>query len=103
MQNLVRPLVKKIPDEFITCRALGHAWKYFRVNNSKRRNKRHSTYDVELRCTRCPTERTVFLDKYGKLRGSVYWYPKGYLIEGLGRLTAEDNAYIRLRLYGIAV
>lgn len=94
----VRQLVQEIPSEFLECRSLGHAWKYFRVDSAKGNGRRYKQRTI---CMRCDTERWQFLSAAGKIKGGAYFYPKHYLIEGIGFLTQEERAWIRLRAAGL--
>lgn len=95
----IRKLVTEIPQEYTACRALGHAWKYYDVTEKKRDPVKR--YRQELACIRCETHKAQFLDRGGRLRGTAYFYPKHYLIEGIGQLTADERAYIRLRAMNV--
>lgn len=91
-----RSLINSIDTEYLPCRAMQqHAWKYHRVESHDRR-----TWAQSFVCMRCSVIRTIYVHKdTGRLvKKAHYDYPAGYKVEGLGRLSAEDNGLLRLRL-----
>lgn len=78
--------------EHLLCRDHGHVWKPFNVETLPRR----AGYIQTLRCGRCTMERARYVDRDGYLSGNRYTRPDGYVIAGLGNLTPDDKAAIRL-------
>lgn len=97
----VRLEVQQIPERYLNCRAFGHPWKPYDVE--QRPNDPNKRYVQELLCTRCDTLRAIFMDEDARIKGNAYFYPEGYVLEGIGRLTADENAYIRLRTMGVVL
>ncbi len=88
-----RKNVADVPDEFLDCRDLGHAWARPRVVEDKK--FRHYTRLVV--CSRCATERIQVISLAGMLVATSYRYATGYLLNGAGGLTVDDRAKMRLR------
>lgn len=80
------------PD-FIECRDLQHAWRYFNVIH----RKEEKLYDEVLRCLRCDTLKHRFISYDGEyVKSPRYEYPEGYVVKGQGRASADDRAKIRI-------
>lgn len=84
--------VEDIPDEFLLCRDLGHAWAPYDVRVSRKAQEIHRI----LQCRTCPTQRTQILSLDGEIRRSKYDYPEGYVLSGVGHLTVADRAHVRV-------
>ncbi|GAA4907974.1 hypothetical protein [Streptomonospora salina] len=76
----------------LECRDVGHIWKDWTVARL-----RHG-FEQTMRCSQCGTERVRFIDPEGYIDSSHYRYPDGYLVHGLGRLTVDHRAALRLEL-----
>lgn len=88
----VADLLTELPDSFLECRELGHAWRPLRALHSRR----HRTFDVSRRCSRCGTERTVVMSERGEVYSSSYLYPKHYSLKGVA-YTTEVRDLVRLQ------
>lgn len=84
--------VDDIPDEYLLCRDLGHAWAPSDVKISRKFGEIHRI----LQCRSCPTQRTQVLSLDGGLKKNKYDYPEHYTLHGIGRLTVDDRAHIRV-------
>lgn len=82
--------INNLSVEAIVCRDLHHAWKPHTVTRVK------GGYERELLCRTCQTVKVQKLDAQGYIEWSNYRYPDGYVREGLGRITAAENALLRL-------
>lgn len=82
--------VKKYPDLMLACRDLGHHWRPVTAKREKDGIAR------VMECTTCGAERYQTLDRQGYIVSSSYRYQAGYTIPGIGRLTAEHRATMRL-------
>lgn len=77
----------------LVCRDISHAWRAYDVRIVKRQNRIERT----LECANCGCLRHQQLTMTGYLiPGSRYEYPDGYLLHGVGRMTADTKAEIRL-------
>ena len=75
------------------CRDFGHAWAAY----TARWDKEVKAFHRVLRCARCETERSQWVSQTGSLGSNSYYYPDGYSApKGVGRLTADERAEIRL-------
>ncbi len=86
------PSIDDIPDDYLLCRDLGHAWAPHDVKVSRKAGEIHRV----LKCRNCPTERTQILSTSGFIVRSRYEYPEGYVLPGIGRLSSDDRAHIRV-------
>jgi hypothetical protein len=84
--------VDDIPTEYLICRDLGHAWAPHDVKISRKYGEIHRI----LKCRQCPTTRTQVLSIDGGLKKNRYEYPEHYTLRGVGRLTIDDRATIRV-------
>lgn len=84
--------VDDIPSEYLICRDLGHAWAPHDVKISRKYGEIHRV----LKCRQCPTQRTQVLSIDGGLKRNKYDYPEHYTLRGVGRLTVDDRAHIRV-------
>lgn len=84
--------IDDIPDEFLLCRDLGHAWAPFDVKISRKYGEIHRV----LQCRSCPTQRTQILSMDGSIMRSKYEYPENYVLTGVGRLSSADRAHVRV-------
>lgn len=87
-----RPTVFDIPEWTLECRALGHAWKYFRVTSK-------GSYHVQVvLCSRCDATRLQTISRRtGIIKQTRIKYNKGYVVVGLGYLSKEERGKLRLR------
>lgn len=77
----------------LMCRDVGHVWDHWKVFRAV------DGYEQTMQCKRCTTERTRFLDRQGYLvGGSRYVYPAGYLLSGLGFMSQDHRAELRMEL-----
>ena len=80
----------------LMCRDLGHAWD----PHDAWYDSENQQYRRVLMCRRCETKRSQWVSRLGVLSRNSYTYPKGYQAPGgVGRLTAEDRAAIRLTAF----
>lgn len=90
-RKALRDFLARQPAEFIECRRFGHAW------TSETVAKRNRLFEVTIRCLRCRSTATEFLDSRGYRDGKrQIHYVEGYLAKGLGRVNAEVRAVVRL-------
>lgn len=87
--------VNAIPEQFLWCRDVLHAWAPHDAKIVKRPGKRAREIHRILQCRDCGTLKTQRLSQDGMILGHSYSYPKGYLNQGQGRLTVADRAKIR--------
>lgn len=88
----VRKAVNNILPEHLECRDLQHSWRPYTV---KRRGR---VYIQTLQCSRCITQKTRKITDKGRVVGTpVYHYPPGYVVHGLGHMTAEERGEVRMR------
>lgn len=93
--------IDDIPEEFLLCRDLGHAW---RPHDVKIVGKgRHGEIHRILQCRSCPTQRVQVLDMGGYRLRQKYVYPEDqnpdaapYKLRGIGHLSIEDRAAVRV-------
>jgi hypothetical protein len=90
-ESRVSAFVQNMPDAHIECRDFGHSWKPQTATWLD-----DGTIERVLACSRCTTRRYQALDRKGYILSSHYAYPEHYLIEGVGRLTADDRAMVRI-------
>lgn len=86
----VKAEAKKMADEYLSCRDVGHTWRQFRVVRVR------GGYNRDLFCPTCKTNRHEFISRTGERLSSGYTYPKGYQLKGLGRVIGEGRNIIRL-------
>jgi hypothetical protein len=83
--------LRKLPDEFLACRDLRHAWEplgYFRERGSGRTG---GPIIRKLRCLRCGTlRRDVLSNSFTEKTTHYYGHPEGYRLEGAGRTAMND-------------
>lgn len=84
--------IDDIPTEYLICRDLGHAWAPHDVKISRKYGEIHRV----LQCRQCPTQRTQVLGIDGGLKKNRYEYPEHYTLRGVGRLSIDDRAHIRV-------
>jgi len=89
--DLLSTALDAYPDTFIACRDTGHQWQ---PSTAVRRPDKN--IERILVCSRCEGRRTQLLDPRGYLLGSSYTYAKHYLMTGVGRLTTDSRARLRL-------
>jgi hypothetical protein len=88
----IKDVIRKMPEEFLMCRSLGHQWNPYTVY------KRGAEYESVLQCGRCHGQRHIFIGiNTGKIaKGGYYTYEPGYLVSGWGHMSADERAAIRL-------
>lgn len=85
--------IADISDTFLACRDFGHAWRPHDVRIDKKYAEIHRVFA----CLHgCGTERTQVLSQQGYIVRNFYAYAEGYVLNGVGRLSAEDRAEIRM-------
>jgi len=84
--------VEAMPEANLHCRDYGHAWRPFNA----RYLPDERSYEQVLRCTRCRAQRFRVLDSRGQVVSSRYAYKRGYLVQGMGRLSTSERGLIRL-------
>jgi hypothetical protein len=101
MPTTTRPMKKKqdefadrvsgYPEEYLGCRDFGHSWRPVTAEQGK-----GGVIKRTLGCALCGGQRTQTLDKFGYVLTNSYGYSAGYLMPGVGRLTAGQRAALRL-------
>lgn len=84
--------INDIADGWLACRDLGHAFAPHDVKVSRKLGQIHRI----LLCRNCGTLRTQILTLDGYRVRSKYEYPDGYLLHGVGHLSVDDRAAIRV-------
>lgn len=87
-----KAILDKVPVKYLACRDLGHWWFWYDVTYKGRR-----VFQL-LQCQKCKSIKVKKLAKDFKLKGSHINYVKDFKVEGMGRLNAEERAYLRRRL-----
>ena len=90
-ESLLDTALGAYPDEYLSCRDTGHSWKPATAVRRPDKN-----IERVLACVRCEARRTQLLDPRGYVLGSSYVYNKGYQFTGVGRLTTDGRARLRL-------
>jgi hypothetical protein len=90
-QRRIADAVESMPDTHIECRDFGHSWRPLAATWLDGGN-----LERVLTCARCSTRRYQILDRQGYVLSGHYAYADHYLIEGIGRMTADDRAAVRL-------
>jgi hypothetical protein len=84
-------------DDYLMCRDTGirHPWQPY---TAEALNGGRGGYIERLKCSRCGAIKTRRLDRRGVpvKKGSSRAYPDGFLREGMGRMSKEENAQIRI-------
>lgn len=80
-----------LPQGFLECRELGHAWR----PHTASWNADSRSFDRTLRCTRCRTLRVEVLSPRGEVLSRHYVYPESYLAANLGRITGTGRDVLR--------
>jgi hypothetical protein len=83
-------LVQTMTDDHLHCRDWGHAWKAYTAKAVV------GGFESILVCDRCETFRVRYLTRTGAVKRTNYRYPPGYLVKGLGALTAQQRDTMRL-------
>lgn len=85
--------IDDILDQFLACRDYGHAWRAHDVKIDRKYKEIHRVFS----CLHdCGTQRTQVLSPSGLIVRSFYSYPDDYLLPGVGRLSINDRARIRV-------
>jgi len=88
----VRLWVEGIDETSLKCRDLHHSWNHYTAGRKGR------GYERTLVCKGCDTLKVQSLSSRGMILKTKYQYIEGYLRpKGLGRVTKEENALIRLQ------
>ena len=93
MKSGANDWLNSLPDPYLECRdtAIGHDWTYLTSDIVDGGYVRH------FRCGRCESEKAQILDEFGHVDRNKPVYVKEYLRpHGAGRMTADDNAAVRL-------
>jgi hypothetical protein len=87
----IEEAIEEMSDTSLRCRDFRHSWAAFTVTPQS------YGYERSLRCRDCKSLRNETLNRRGSRVGDPkYVYSEGYLIKGLGRLTADDRDALRL-------
>jgi hypothetical protein len=79
------------PEEYLSCRDFGHSWRPVTAEQGK-----GGVIKRTLGCANCDAQRNQTLDKFGYVLTNSYGYSAGYIMPGVGRLTAAQRATLRL-------
>lgn len=97
----VEKLAEKWPVEFLKCRTNMHNWEEY---NCEVRDNGVTLVEV-LRCSVCASEKRIEMSNTGWVRRDWIDYSEGYLSAGLGRISGDSRAILRMekmaRLYDI--
>lgn len=87
----IEDAIEEMSDVSLQCRDYRHSWAAFTVTPQS------YGFERTLRCRDCKSLREETLNRRGSRVGDPkYIYSEGYLIKGLGRLTADDRDALRL-------
>lgn len=86
----VKAAAKSLPEEFVSCRDVGHTWRQFRVIRVR------GGYNRDLFCPTCKTNRHEFISRTGEKLSTSYTYPDGYQFKGMGRIQGDGRNVLRL-------
>src|SRR5262245_22304647 len=78
-------------DAVLHCRSWTHSWRNHAVTHTP------GLYEVTQRCNVCGTTRRMTMNDYGRV--VVPWkhsYTSGYLLRGVGSVSPDGRAQIRL-------
>lgn len=87
--------IVEIPEEFLWCRDVMHAWDPYNAKVSHNKVTRRREMHQILICTRCGTLKTRVMTLGGEMLRNSYSYPDGYLLNEQGLMTPADRAMIR--------
>jgi DNA-binding transcriptional regulator YbjK len=91
--------VTDLIDEYVTCRALGHAWDENPTGEVNSELYRAAFSTLFLRCTRCHTERFDYLAADMTLFQRYYRYPQQYVtVPGTAKLPVLRAEMLRRSL-----
>lgn len=79
-------------DAHLHCRDFGHSWR----SHSARYLPDQRVYERTLRCSRCRTLRNQWISERGDYLRTGYKYAAHYQMRGVGRLTVDHRAQLRL-------
>lgn len=82
--------VSALSQEFLLCRAYGHAWRPTRVSVTTNTRNQPVEFRPHLMCDRCETFRVQILSPRGEIGGNRYSYPEGYAQKGKSRFDRQD-------------
>lgn len=91
-------MITAMKDEYLDCRDMRHAW----FKKGVKYLASEKCYERAMGCRRCGAEKTQLISSQtGDVMhvpglGYGYHYPPNYIVKGVGRITAADNARIRL-------
>lgn len=85
--------VDGLSDAAIICRdsGVGHSWEPYTAVVAG------GNFEETLICKRCDARKTRTVTRKGVIVRTKYSYPEEFLRRGLGRMTREENAAIRVR------
>lgn len=86
----VADLLKRYPDNFLSCRDYGHNWK----PDSAAWLQGGGVERIFV-CTACGAFRVQTLDRQGYILSNAYRYEKNYTMAGVGRMDRDDRALMR--------
>lgn len=86
----IRAAIKDMDPVHTHCRDYGHAWTPFRGGRVS------GGFERQLRCTRCNTVRKQAINSKGVIGSNRYVYPEHYQIAGLGPISGDDRAKVRI-------
>lgn len=88
----VAMFAKRLPQDFLLCRTWQHSWDP--ETSTVQRRGGHIHWGVE--CSICGTVRTCIMTARGEIVGNRYDYPEGYQSAGMGRISRDGRAQIRM-------
>jgi hypothetical protein len=86
----IRAAIKEMDPVHTHCRDYGHSWAPFRGGRVA------GGFERQLACGRCHTVRRQFITARGVIESNRYVYPEHYQIEGLGPISGDDRAKVRV-------
>jgi hypothetical protein len=93
-------ILKGMPREYLECRDLNHAWKWY---TAKREGRYHHFIETII-CDRCGSFKIRRISARGQIIKSHYKYAEGYLIPSYAKAsTADVKAKIRIVLVNMVV
>lgn len=88
----VKAFARSLPEAFLRCRRLGHAWDPYTVVKVGR------SFESIIQCNRCFTRRLELLTSHGAVTKVRHLYPEGYLAKDLGRIVGAGRDVLRLEM-----
>lgn len=90
MNKEAQQAIETMDQESLICRDFSHSWGGWYARRDG------SGFERGIRCSVCGTCRIEKLDSQGRIVSRRYEYPDGYLLKGVGRITADFRAMVRL-------